>query len=101
VGRLSPFYPIADDFGIDLLFYDKVTGGTVSLQVKLNTKTIREDSSVCHFQVRHATFSEHKNAYLLGVLLDTEGSGWSIARAWLVPMKELASVASRDKNVKL
>ena len=30
-GRLSPFQPIADDDGIDLLVYDKVTGNALPI----------------------------------------------------------------------
>ena len=33
-GRLSPFQPVADDDGIDLLIYDKKTGKALPIQVK-------------------------------------------------------------------
>ena len=36
-GRLVPFRPVADDYGIDLLLYDKVTGRVLPLQVKART----------------------------------------------------------------
>ncbi len=36
-GRFSPFLPFADDDGIDLIVYDKVTGISLPVQVKART----------------------------------------------------------------
>ena len=36
-GRFSPFLPFADDDGIDLIVYDKVTGVSLPVQVKART----------------------------------------------------------------
>ena len=36
-GRLSPFLPMADDDGIDLLIFDKVTRSTLPIQIKSRT----------------------------------------------------------------
>ena len=44
-GRLSPFQPIADDDGIDVLFYDKVIGGSIPIQIKARTKTVNKPGS--------------------------------------------------------
>jgi hypothetical protein len=52
-GRLSPFNPVADDGGIDLLIYDKDTGNAIPLQVKSRTKTMVGHSKVVRFTVRH------------------------------------------------
>ena len=41
-GRLSPFQPIADDDGIDVLIYDKVTGKALPIQIKARTNTINK-----------------------------------------------------------
>lgn len=41
-GRLAPFRPVADDYGIDLLVYDKATGRSLPLQVKARTKTLKK-----------------------------------------------------------
>jgi hypothetical protein len=38
-GRLSPFKPVADDDGLDVLFFDKETGNSVAIQLKCRTKT--------------------------------------------------------------
>ena len=38
-GRLTPFQPLADDDGLDVLFFDKLTGGSVAVQLKCRTVT--------------------------------------------------------------
>jgi hypothetical protein len=53
-GRLSAFQPMADDDGIDCLFYDKETGNAVAIQLKCRTGAIRKRNSkergnVVHF----------------------------------------------------
>ena len=44
-GRLSPFQPLADDDGLDVLFFDKVTGNSVAIQLKCRTVSIRKKGS--------------------------------------------------------
>ena len=44
-GRLSPFQPLADDDGLDVLFFDKVTGNSVAIQLKCRTVSIRKRNS--------------------------------------------------------
>lgn len=39
-GRLSAFQPVADDDGIDVLFFDKQTGNAVAIQLKCRTATL-------------------------------------------------------------
>ena len=90
-GRLSPFKPIADDGGIDLLIYDKVTGFAVPIQIKSRTKTVRRYPKTVHFEVRAATFNEKGGGYLLAVLFDL--NALEVKRAWLIPMAELEDVA--------
>jgi hypothetical protein len=98
-GRLSPFEPIADDMGIDLLLYDKKTGGAVPLQIKSRTKTLKRHPKIVHFELRRATFNEEQDAYLLAVFVDLSTNELNIKRAWLVPMRELVSVsAKREKK---
>lgn len=80
-GRLAPFSPVADDGGIDLLVYDKVTGRAVPLQVKTRTGTLRGHPQITHFEVRKATFTEHPEGFLLAVLFELESL--EVRRAWL------------------
>jgi hypothetical protein len=97
-GRLSPFLPFADDDGIDLIVYDKVTGLSLPVQVKARTSVKLGKSDTIVFDVRRKTFSDHAGAFLLAILLDMTGG--LILRAWLIPMSALSAVA-RVKAEKL
>ncbi|MEM6683802.1 MAG: hypothetical protein AAF607_16325 [Pseudomonadota bacterium] len=92
-GRLSPYLPIADDDGIDLLVYDKLSKTSFPVQVKSRSKPDKAARGTVQFDVRRATFSE--DGYLLALLF---GDGASVARSWLVPMHELPSVAGVRKD---
>ena len=90
-GRFSPFLPFADDDGIDLIVYDKVTGVSLPVQVKARTSAKLGKSDTIMFDVRRKTFSDHHDSFLLAILLDMTGG--RIERAWLIPMAELSQVA--------
>ncbi|MGF7175272.1 hypothetical protein [Azospirillum doebereinerae] len=92
-GRLSPFLPIADDGGIDLVVHDKVTGRSLTIQVKGRVAKEEDTLGYTQFDVRTATFREEDGMFLLAVLLDLGKGG--IQRAWLIPMAELAAVSMR------
>jgi hypothetical protein len=101
LGRLSPFWPLADDDGIDLLIYDKVTGMATPVQVKSRTKTLKKKGSedrgnVVHFEVRTAAAKDSEYAHLLAVLLTDDLT--SIDCCWYIPMKAFLSEARRGKN---
>lgn len=96
-GRLSPFRPIADDDGIDVIIYDKVTGGALPIQIKARTNTIikagkETRSNTVHFEVRKATHRADRHALLLCVLVG--GDLRSTERAWLLPLSELAAITN-------
>ena len=95
-GRLSPFEPLADDDGIDLLIYDKQTGYSAPLQVKTRTGTVKRHPNIVHFQVRRATFDSSVDGFVLAVLLNSGGS--KVVRAWLIPMRDLPRVAGSNEN---
>ena len=95
-GRLSPFRPVADDGGIDLLIYDKDTGRSLPVQIKGRTHTLKRSNSTkhgntVHFEVREATMKADPYAHLLGVLMNRYLDG--IERAWLVPMMDVKRFA--------
>ena len=98
-GRLSPFLPLADDDGIDLVLLDKVTAAALTIQVKSRTRVDDKKAQTVEFNVRLATFAARANAYMLGLLFDETGQG--IQTAWLVPNAELEQVSNRrpDKLV--
>jgi hypothetical protein len=100
-GRLSPFLPVADDDGIDLLIYDKETGHAIPIQVKSRTVTLKRRGSdgrgnTVHFEVRAATLKTDEFAYFVGVLLMPDMS--SIQRIWFIPMKQLPAIARRGRT---
>ncbi len=98
-GRLSPFLPLADDAGVDLVLLDKVTAAALTIQIKSRTDVDNKKAQTVEFNVRRATFTIQADAYMLGILLDAAGQG--IRSAWLVPNAELEDVSNRrpDKLV--
>jgi len=96
-GRLSPFQPIADDDGIDVLIYDKVTGKAIPIQIKARTNAIikprtQERGNTVHFEVRRATYKGNRKGMLLCVLLDQ--NLLATERAWLIPLSKLPTIAT-------
>jgi len=94
-GRLSPFQPLADDDGLDVLFFDKVTGNSVAIQLKCRTVSIRKKNSdergnTVHFQVRQATFNEARRAYLVAALFNDDLTQFICT--WFIPMALLPEV---------
>lgn len=88
-GQLSPFRPIADDDGVDLLLVDKLSRSIVQLQVKCRTKVDDPKAETVQFDVQLSTFTQDAKGYVLGILLN----GAVVRRAWLIPLAELRSVA--------
>ena len=88
-GRLAPFKPIADDDGIDLLLFDKLTGKAVPLQVKSRTGFDDAKAETVQFDVQQSTFAERGHS-LLALL-----NGTAVRKVWLIPGGRLAEVARR------
>lgn len=97
-GRLSPFKSIADDGGVDLLVLDKHTGAAVPLQIKTRSKTLRRNPHAAHFEVRLATFRAGLDSCLLAVSFEPTEFGANFRCAWLIPMRQLESVASKRET---
>lgn len=100
-GRLSPFQPIADDDGLDVLIYDKVTGRAIPIQIKARTNTLKKNGSMergnlVHFEVRKSSHRDDRHALLLCVLLSSDLR--STERAWLLPLHELPFLATTKEN---
>lgn len=100
-GRLSPFVAMADDDGIDLLVYDKLTGHALPAQVKSRTATLKKRGSesrgnIVHFQIRAATFRVERFAVAILVLLGQQS--YLIETAWVIPMRVLPEVARASTN---
>lgn len=89
-GRLSPYKPIADDDGTDLLVVDKQTRQIIPIQVKSRTKVDDPRAETVQFDVRLKTFARDGKGYILAVLLD----GADLRAAWLIPSGKLAEVTT-------
>jgi len=91
-GRLAPFKPVADDDGIDLLFFDKLTGRAIPLQVKSRTRFDDARAERVQFDIRHSTFAAR--GYAVMALIE----GTAIRTLWLIPGDRLAGVAMRKAD---
>jgi hypothetical protein len=85
-GRLSPFQPVADDDGLDVLFFDKQTGNSVAIQLKCRTKTDGRGNTA-QFDVREATYKEDRHAFVVAALLNENMT--EFVCSWFIPMKEV------------
>lgn len=94
-GRLSPFKPVADDDGLDVLFFDKNTGNSVAIQLKCRTRTDGGGSTV-QFDVRGATFKEERHAYLVAALLNEGMTEFECL--WFITMKEVINVSNKKSD---
>ena len=95
-GRLSPFQPMADDDGLDVLFFDKQTGNSIAVQLKCRTVTLfkrgtKERGNIVHFEVRKSTFNDARRAYLVAALFDN--SLTQFVATWFVPLSVLPQLA--------
>ncbi len=88
-GRLSPFKPVADDDGMDLLLFDKVTRKAIPLQVKARRNFDDPKSQTVQFDVRLKTFAREGEGYLLCIKLE----GASVGTLWLIPSADLPTIA--------
>jgi hypothetical protein len=88
-GQLSPYKPIADDDGIDLLVVDKLSRSIVELQIKCRTKVDDPMAETVQFDVQTGTFAQGAKGYVLAILLD----GATFRKAWLIPLGQLRTVA--------
>ena len=89
-GRLSPYKPIADDDGTDLLVVDKQTRQIIPIQVKSRTKVDDPRAETVQFDVRLKTFAQDGKGYILAMLIN----GAELQAAWLIPSAKLAEVST-------
>jgi len=95
-GRLSPFRPMADDDGVDILVLDKATGGCLPLQVKARTRPDGPRGQTVQFDVQTKNLSSTPKAHLLAILLDVQQL--AIKRAWFIRSSQLIAVARRGSG---
>ncbi len=84
-GRLSPFEPLSDDHGIDLVVIDKATGRAMPIQVKSWLLSPDRPVKTVQFDVRKATFSDMKTGVIIAVVMDPDTLAMTVA--WLIPLR--------------
>jgi hypothetical protein len=100
-GRLSPFQPLADDDGLDVLFFDKETGNSVAIQLKCRRNTDRKSNSkgrgnTAQFDVRRATFKEARSAYLVAALFNEPMNDFVCT--WFISFEKLSEISNLKSN---
>lgn len=93
-GRLSPFVPISDDHGIDLIVLDKQTHRSISVQVKSAIPNAARGTVA--FDVRKATHSEAPGRYLIAVAFDP--ATVALTASWLMPLSEIALLSTEKPD---
>lgn len=93
-GRLAPFVPLADDNGLDLLLFDKLSGVTTPVQVKARFSV--DAGNTCEFNIRASACKSHYHCYLLAVHINPKSM--ALAGAWLVPISALPAVAPLENG---
>lgn len=90
-GRLSPFEPLSDDHGIDLVVLDKLTGHALPIQVKSWLLDPEKPTKTVQFDVQKTTFGEGKSGALICVVMDM--ATLAINVSWMIPMTEVPLVS--------
>lgn len=90
-GRFAPFRPMADDDGIDMLIFDKLTRSCLPLQIKTRTATDGRSRATVQFDVRRAACLRNLGAFVLCVLQNVD----RVAACWLVPIADLEAIAKK------
>lgn len=88
-GRISPFVPLSDDDGIDLIVMDKASQRLLPLQVK--SAVASQTRRTIQFDIRKATYSEAANRHLVAIHFDPEKG--ALAGAWFIPMARVPQVS--------
>lgn len=91
-GRLSPFEPLSDDHGIDLVVLDKLSGRTLPIQVKSWLLDTKKPVKTVQFDVQKSTFSEGKSGALICVVMNAETL--AIEMAWIIRTTAIPAIAT-------
>jgi len=95
-GELSPFMPIVDDAGVDLIVSAKGTFNTVFLQIKSRFVRNSRYKNRIDFQIKRNSLSESSQVQVLLVYYDQDQG--DIETMWLIPSSELINNAVKLEN---
>lgn len=91
-GRISPFVPLCDDHGVDLVVLDKNSGATATIQIKSWTPPRTDTRKNAQFDVQRTTYKPAANGAVVCVLMDQETL--AIRMSWLFPLETVPEVGS-------
>lgn len=88
-GRLSPFVPLSDDHGVDLVVADKATGRLAPVQVK-SWSALPLAAGRVQFDVKAATAHGGRDTLLVCVHFDPEAA--AIRASWVMAMDRVSDL---------
>ncbi len=91
-GRLSPFEPLSDDHGVDLVVLDKVSGRALAVQVKSWLLDPEKPVKTVQFDVQKSTYDDVKPGALICVLMDPDTL--AIDMAWVIASADVRKIAT-------
>lgn len=91
-GRLSPFWPLSDDHGIDLVLLDKVSGLSLAIQVKSWFLNPQSPAGRLQFDIQKTTFSGKTAGVLLCVAINPQQL--TIHASWVIPLSHVPAIAT-------
>jgi hypothetical protein len=94
-GRLSPFVPLSDDCGIDLIVVDKETCRSLCIQVKSRIENPQRPT--VQFGVGRSSFRASPERYLLGVLFNPANP--ALTTSWFIPMTSVPALAVQKSDI--
>lgn len=94
--RLSPFEPLSDDHGVDLVVWDKVTGAALPVQVKSWFLQADKQVRTVQFDVQKTTHSEGQVGAVVCVVIDPETL--AIVVSWVIPLRDISDVGTNRPN---
>ncbi len=96
-GRLSPFGPMSDDHGVDLIVLDKVTGRALPIQVKSWFLSPDRPVRTVQFDLQKSTFPKTGTGVVVCVLMDP--FTLTMKMGWVIPIKDVEQLAT-DRGTK-
>ncbi|WP_127900549.1 hypothetical protein [Solirhodobacter olei] len=91
-GRLSPFAPISDDHGVDLVVLDKESGRALPVQVKSWFLSLDRPVRNVQFDVQRSTFAEGGRGAVVCVVMDP--MTLTMIVGWVFPMRDIPTIGT-------
>lgn len=95
-GRLSPFSPMSDDHGVDLIALDKASGRALPIQVKSWFLSPERPVRTVQFDLQKSTFPLSGTGAVVCVVMDPDTLTMLVG--WVFPIAEVAHLAADKKD---